>query len=329
MRAVLYTLGAVILVGAIIPIFADIHIYSVVTTVLIWIMFGHAWNILGGFTGQISFGHAMFLAIGAYSAMIITNHLQLDMFLTLILGGLFAGLFSLPIGLLIFRLRGPYFGLGTLAIAEIIHIVGRNWKSVTNGGEGMMLLSVPKFLGIQISSKDEYFYLALILTAAVSLFCYFLMKSKTGYMFIAVRESQESAEAIGINTTLVKSKAFFISAFLAGFTGAFYGLYNKFIDPDMTLTVSMSVEIIFVTVLGGIGTILGPVIGASILITLQEWLKDMDVLQAFPSLYLLIYGLVIMFVIVYLPGGIVDGINQLKERLSKRRRRDIEYTQSG
>jgi len=304
----------VIVTGAlafIVPLFADIYLFSVITTILIWMMMGQAWNLLSGFTGQISFGHAMFLGIGAYTSMILVNELNLDMLLSLLIGGLFAVIFSLPIGLLIFRLRGPYFALGTLAFAEILLIVARNLKSVTNGGEGIMLANTPTLLGFEIESKAEYFYVALILAAIITYFCYYLMRTKTGYSFIAIRENQDAAEAMGINSTKVKSIALFTSSFLAGVGGAFYGLYNKFIDPDMTLTVTMSVEMIFVTIAGGIGTILGPVIGSTILISLQEYLKSAPAFEAYSSLYLIVYGLLIMIIVVYLPGGIVDGIKKL------------------
>lgn len=302
----------------IIPAVANIHIYSIVITILIWIMLGQAWNLLGGFTGQVSFGHAMFLGVGAYTSMLLVNSLQLDMALTLLLSGLLAGLFSLVVGFFLFRLKGPYFALGTLAFAEIVHIVARNLKGVTNGGEGILLVKRPTFFGIQIFTKMEYFFVALLLTTLVCLFCYFLMRSKTGYTFIAIREDQESAEAMGMNSSLVKSKALFISAFLAGLAGGFYGLYNKFIDPDMTFTVPLSAEMIFVTVIGGIGTILGPILGSTLLIALQEYLKTVHFLQAFPSLYLIVYGLLIMLVIVYLPGGMVQGLRQLRDRITRR-----------
>lgn len=313
MKATVFiTLIITALLALAVPMVANLHTYSIVITILIWIMFGHSWNLLGGYTGQISFGHAMFLGVGAYTSMLIVNTLNLDMAITLLLGGLLAGLLSLAIGFLIFRLKGPYFALGTLAFAEIIHIVARNMKSVTNGGEGLMLMKRPTFFGIQIVNKTEYFFVALLLAALVTLFVAYLMRSKTGYTFVAVRENQDSAEAMGMNSTLVKSKALFISAFLAGLAGGFYGLYNKFIDPEMTMTVHMSAEMIFVTVIGGIGTIAGPVIGSAVLITLQEYLKNLDALQAFPSLYLIVYGLLIMLVIVYLPGGLVEGFKKIR-----------------
>jgi branched-chain amino acid transport system permease protein len=318
MKQTISILAVTILLALLVPQFADLHMYSVITTILIWVILGHAWNLLGGFTGQVSFGHAMYLGIGAYTSMNVVNELQLDLFLSLLLGGLLAGLVSIPIGLMIFRLKGAYFGLGTLAIAEIALIIARNWKSVTNGGEGMMLDHTPTFLGIEISSKPEYFFLSLFLACLVTLFCYYFMKTKTGYGFIAIRESQEAAEAMGLSSVKYKSTALFLSAFLAGFGGALYGMYNKFIDPEMTMVVHMSAEMIFITVLGGIGTILGPVIGSALLISLQEFLKGITWLQTFPSLYLVIYGLLIMLVIVYLPGGILDGLRKLKSLLWKK-----------
>lgn len=318
MRVVLITLAAAALLAYVVPLFADLYLYSIVITVLIWVMFGQAWNLLGGYTGQISFGHAMFLGVGAYSAMLVVNLSGLDMFPALLLAGLLAGLLSVPIGLLIFRLQGPYFALSTLAIAEILHIVARNWKSVTNGGEGLMLSGVPTFLGLRIFGKSDYFFLGLGLCVLMVLFCHALIRTRSGYAFIAIRENQESAEAMGINSVRVKSLALFTSAFLAGVAGGFYGLYNKFIDPEMTLTVHMSAQMLFVTIIGGIGTIAGPIIGAMALVALQEYLKTVPFLQAYASLYLIVYGITIMLVITYLPGGIVEGARKLAARLRRK-----------
>lgn len=314
MKAILTTGMLAGLLALVVPMFADIHIYAVVTIVLISIMFGQAWNLLGGFTGQISFGHAMFFGLGAYVAMIGAVRGHLDMGLGLLLGGLSAGLYSIPIGALIFRLRGPYFALGSLALAEIMRIVAVNWKSITNGGEGMPLSGVNTMFGIPISSKQEYFYMAVVLAALFSLFCSYLMKSKTGYSMIAIRENEESAQAMGIHTPRYKSSALFISAFLTGTAGAFFGFYNKFIDPDMVFSTHISTEMIFVTVIGGIGTIAGPIAGSAILVVLQEYLKGIPALQTYPSLYLTIYGFLLMIVILYLPGGIADGIKRLYRR---------------
>jgi branched-chain amino acid transport system permease protein len=319
MKPTLLTIVITGLLALFVPMFADLHFYSVITTVLIWIILGQSWNLLGGFTGQISFGHAMFLGLGAYTSMILVNELQLDMFLSILLGGLLAAVFSIPLGMMIFRLKGAYFGLGTLAVAEILLIVSRNWKSVTNGGEGMMLMQEASLFGITITDKTDYFIVALFLASAVSLLCYFVMKSKIGYSLIAIRENEDAAEAMGLNSFKYKTIALFTSAFLAGAGGAFYGLYNKFIDPDMTFVVHMSTEMIFVTVIGGIGTILGPIIGSVLLISLHEYLQDIPGLESFPSLYLIIYGILIMLVIVYLPGGMVEGFKKLKSRLLKRR----------
>src|SRR5699024_9867745 len=120
--------------------------------------------------------------------------------------------------------------LDTIAVVKIIQIEVLYSKVLTNGGEGMMLMNRPTFLGIQIFTKQEYFYLALVLAVLITLFVTFLMRSKLGYSFIAMREDQDAAEAMGMNSTVIKSKALFISAFIAGLTGGFYGLYNKFID---------------------------------------------------------------------------------------------------
>ncbi|MGF9798577.1 branched-chain amino acid ABC transporter permease [Brevibacillus agri] len=329
LKHMIISLVSMFLAALIVPLVGahNMYVYTVCTTILIWIILGQAWNLLGGFTGQVSFGHAMFLGIGAYSSMIFINQWNLDMFLSMMLAALLAGLFSLPLGKLIFRLRGPYLGLGTLALAEILLIIARNWKSVTNGGEGIMLEADATFLGMSVTDKQEYFYLGLGITVLVCLFIASLIKTKTGYSFIAVRENEEAAEAMGINAARYKSLSLFLSATITGLGGSFYGLFNKFIDPEMVLSVHISAEMIFVTVIGGIGTVAGPIIGSALLISLQEYLKGIPALQTYPSLYLVVYGLMIMMVIVYLPGGIVEGVTKLLKRLKQRRGKQHEHAE--
>lgn len=311
MKVLISTILASAILGLTIPLFANLYMYSIIIIILTSIMYGQGWNLLGGFTGQVSFGHAMFFALGAYASMIFTVNLHLDMGISLLLGGILSALYSIPIGALIFRLHGPYFGLGSLALAEILRIVVLNWKGLTNGGEGITLPNAQTFFGIAISSKQEYFYVALILATLISLFCYFIMKRKTGYVFIAIRENQDAANAMGLNVARYKSIALILSAFLTGIAGSFFGFYNKFIDPEMVAATHVSTEMIFVTVIGGIGTIIGPIVGSVVLVTLQEWLKTIPSLQTYPSLYLVIYGFLLMLVILYLPGGIVDGAKKM------------------
>ncbi|ALS25191.1 MULTISPECIES: branched-chain amino acid ABC transporter permease [Paenibacillus] len=329
-KTAVIALVSALAIGLIVPFIGaqNAYFYTVCSYILVWIILGQAWNLLGGFTGQISFGHAMFLGIGAYASMIFMNELNMDMFLSMALSALLAGLFSLPLGKLIFRLRGPYLGLGTLAMAEILLIIARNWKSVTNGGEGIMLESGGTFLGISVSDKQEYFFLGLALTVLVCLFISYLMKTKTGYSLIAIRENEDAAESMGIHAARYKSLSLFLSAAITGLGGSYYGLFNKFIDPEMAFTVHLSAEMIFVTVIGGIGTIAGPIIGSTLLIGLQEYLKGIPALQTYPSLYLVIYGLMIMAVIVYLPGGMVDGIKKWMTRMKKRRGEPHELTEN-
>jgi branched-chain amino acid transport system permease protein len=196
------------IVALIFPLLVPSDYYRhLVIIALMWVVIGSAWNLLAGYTGQVSFGHAMFFGIGAYTAGIFATKLQISAWWGILFGGPVAMLFALFVGWVCFRLRGPYFALATLAGGEIIRLVATNWESLTEGMVGILLIQ-------SFRSKLPYYYIALGLAALCIFVIHAVMRSKWGYYFVSIREDQDAAESLGIDTALYKNLSLLIRPFL-------------------------------------------------------------------------------------------------------------------
>jgi branched-chain amino acid transport system permease protein len=271
--------------------------------VLFWTLLGASWNLLGGFAGQVSFGHATFLGIGAYVTMLFYLSLGLSPFLGMLAGGVIGALFALPIGLICFRLRGPYFSLATLAVAEIVRLVALNWEQLTAGPMGLLITTLPRIsiasMTVDWESKIPFYYLAVALALFAMGLTYVVSRSRLGAYLMAVREDMDSAEAAGIDTARTRVVALVLSAFVVGLAGGFYALYFRYVDPDAVFAISLSVEMVFIAVVGGLATTAGPIVGAVVLVGISEIFRE-----RFAAGHLIFYGLFMMLVIRYLPEGI-------------------------
>ena len=302
MKRILILIGLVIL--GIAPIlFPSPFFVHLMIMVLMWTVLGAAWNILGGFAGQVSFGHATFLGAGAYTTMILYLKLGIAPWFGIILGGFAAILISLPIGFICFRLRGPYFSLSTLAVAEIIRLVALNWESLTDGPVGLLITHLPKvtFWGNPINweSKTPFYYIIAVIAVGAIAATSIMSKSRLGAYLLALREDIDSAESVGINTVQARVLALALSAFFAGTAGGFYAMYLRYVDPDAVFSIGLSVEMVFIAVVGGLATVAGPLIGAIFLVTLGESFRE-----HFLTGHLIFYGFFMMLAIRYMPDGV-------------------------
>jgi len=275
-------------------------------TVLLWTLLGASWNLLGGFGGQVSFGHATFFGVGAYATMILYLRLGLAPWYGMILGGVAAVAVSLPIGLICFRLRGPYFSLSTLAVAEIVRLIALNWEALTNGPVGLLITTLPRVaLGaraINWESKVPFYYIIAALAVLAMGATWRLSRARLGAYLLAIREDEDAAEAVGIDTVRAKVLTLALSAFFTGLAGGFYGLYFRYVDPDAVFPIALSVEMVFIAVVGGLATVIGPVIGAVFLTTIGELFRERFLVG-----HLIFYGLFMMLAIRFLPEGIWGG----------------------
>jgi branched-chain amino acid transport system permease protein len=302
--------GAALLVLLLLPLgVRNPYVLHMLILSLLWVVLGQSWNLLGGYTGQISYGHAAFFGVGAYtSAIMVKSGLSPRVAWSgLLFGGITAAIVALLIGWICFRLRGPYFSLSVLALAEVLRLVAVNWKQVTNGAEG--ILYIPAF-----TSKAYYYWIILALAAANLLVIRAVMRSKLGFYFLAIREDQDAAESLGIDTTKYKLVSLLISAFFTGVAGSFYMNYMGFIDPGIVFSIAdVSIMMILVTMLGGAATRWGPAVGAVIYILVSELFRVWV-----GSGHILFFGILIIIIILFFPQGIVG---TLKDRRTRRRQR--------
>jgi branched-chain amino acid transport system permease protein len=289
-----------------------------VILVLMWTLLGAAWNVLGGFAGQVSFGHAALFGVGAYTTIMLYLGAGIAPWWGIPLGGIAAALVSLPLGLVCFRLRGPYFSLATLAVAEIVRLAALNWESVTNGPTGLLITVLPpvRILGNAVNwEAKEPFYAAIAILAFGALVATNALKrSRLGAFLVAIRENEDAAEAVGIDTVRTKVLTLLLSAFLAGVGGGFYAFYFRYVDPDAVLAIALSMEMVFIAIVGGLGTVGGPLIGAVFLTTIGETVRE-----RFQTGHLVFYGLFMMLVIRFMPEGIWGRAHRLFARRSARR----------
>ncbi len=275
---------------------------------------GVAWNILGGYAGQVSLGHAAFYGIGAYTSTKLLTLFGLSPWLGMLAGGIFAVLFALVIGWPCFRLKGHYFAMATIAIAEILKIVVTNWDWL-GGAVGITLpMAESGWWGFVFNkSRAPYYYIILgllLLTLGVS---WLIGRSFLGYYFRAIKDEPDAARSVGIDLTRYKLIAIAASSFLTALGGTFYAQKELFIDPGSTMATSLSIKIALVAILGGVGTLSGPVVGAVILTAIEEATRAMFGGTG-RGTDLIIYALLIIGIAVFYPSGIVGWWRDFEKR---------------
>ena len=266
-------------------------------------LLAQAWNILGGFGGQFSFGHALFFGTGAYIQSIAQVHGGLNAWLALLLAVVGSAGVGVGVGALSFRygLKGSYFALVTLAFAEVFRILALS-VPFTGAGVGLMLPLRESFANMQFGSRKGYVFLVLGLVVVALLVTCWLKHSRFGAYLQAVRDNEDSARAIGVNPFTVKLGAIAVSGALMGAGGAFYVQVFQYIDPGIAFGPTTSVEALVAAIVGGIGTLWGPILGALVLHTLADVTRNM--FGQLPGINLVIYGVVLVLIVMFLPRGI-------------------------
>jgi len=325
-------LAFIILLAYLIPFFLDIgtYIMHVFIVVLTFAIFAQAWNILAGFAGQISLGHQAFFGLGAYVSALLVYYLNLNPWSTLIIAGIFTSIFSIFFGAISFRLRGPYFLLTTFSLAEIIRLIILNIPEVTRGALGIIIpvpqpVNIGGFL-VNFRSKLPYYYIALTILFLTFFWAKKIDESDYGFKLKMLREDEDAAASLGVNTFRVKLFALMISTFISGLIGAFYAQYILYIDPSSdpggVLSPRTGFDAILICTLGGRGTILGPLIGAFIRYGLGEWIRITFGMVA--GLETIVFGVFLVIIIVFMPQGIwfhfEKLINLYKTRKGKTKR---------
>lgn len=287
--------------------------------VLYFAYLASAWNILCGYVGQISFGHSVFSGVGGYVSVLLLVGTGLSPWLGMFLGGLLSAVLAVAIGYPTMRLRGPYFALTTIAFAEMIRIWFENTDVIfgvaIKGAEG---LSVPlvgtDWTRFQFESKVPYYYIILAMLVIVASMTWLIEHSRLGACLKAIRGDRDAAESLGINPTKYTLIAYSISAFMTALGGCYYAMFIRYINPERNMGVELSLDMALMSIIGGQGTVAGPILGAFFLAPLAELTRTYLGGQ-FIGLHLAIYGLVLILAVLYLPKGLVHLFQRLLARV--------------
>ena len=308
--------GAILIFGAagIFPILVrDGFFLDSLVIVLMWGALSAAWNIAGGYAGQVSIGHASFFGIGAYSAALVTTRFQQTPWLGMLIGVVVSVGAGLMIGYLSNRLKGPYFALATIAFSQVLLILASRWRGFTAGSEGIPVPFRPGFATLGLGHV-AWVYLALAVAVIYYVIQIYLEHSRFGYQLAGVREDEDAAEALGIASRRLKVIAVAVSAALTSVVGTLWAQYIGFVDPFYVFSVDLSVKFALNAIIGGIGTALGPFLGSILITSLETYLRATfsGVASGFTGIYLIIYGAVLILVVRFVPEGLAGIAGRLR-----------------
>lgn len=288
--------------------------------ILLWSVLGLAWNVIGGYAGQVSFGHAIFFGLGAYTSTLLLNNWGISPWIGMIAGAIVAVLVAIVIGWPSFRLAGHYFAIATIAAGEIFAVLFRNLKWA-GGAVGLYLPIVrgDRLVDFQFNeSKATYYYIVLVMLIGAGLTTYVIERSRLGYYLKAIREDPDAARSLGINVTRYKLYAMVISAAMAAMAGTFYAQFVLYVSPNTVFALALSIQMALVAILGGTGTLAGPIIGAAVLIPMAEYTRVYLAGRA-GGLHLVVYGLLIILISIYQPGGLMALLRNWRQRRAQRK----------
>jgi branched-chain amino acid transport system permease protein len=280
--------------------------------ILMWGASAAAWNVAGGYAGQLSLGHSAFFGLGAYSAALLGRRWDISPWIGLVVGAVLATAFGFALGFLSNRLRGPYFGLATIAFSQVLLIVASRWRGFTSGSEGIPVPFRPGFWTLGIADKRVWVYLVLVLAALLYLVQIYLERSRRGYQLAAVREDEDAALSLGVAARRLKVAAIAVSAALTAACGTLWAQYVGFVDPYYVFSVDLSVRFCLAAILGGIGTPLGPFLGAALITVLETSLRARfgGIGAGLIGIYLIIYGVVLIVTMRVAPQGLLPWIGE-------------------
>jgi branched-chain amino acid transport system permease protein len=287
--------------------------------VMLWAALAGAWNIVGGFAGQLALGHAAFFGTGAYAATLLLVRAGISPWLGMFVGAAVAAVVALGVGGATLHLKGPFFAMTTAAFAELVRIAAVNWDSLTGGTRGLWIPWDPNPWNFAFRDRRSYLLLAVTLALLVVAVTALLSRGAFGSALRSLKDDEDAARSIGVRVTRVKLTAFVVSAALTALGGALYAEYLLSIDPPSVLGFDLSIQMALMAVIGGVGTLAGPLLGALAVVTtshlLRGWLGG-----HYGALHLLIYGTVLIVFMLFLPAGLVGLLRSARRRLGWRRR---------
>jgi branched-chain amino acid transport system permease protein len=284
---------------------------------LVWAGIACAWNILAGYAGQFSLGHAAYIGIGAYTPTLLASKFGLSPWIGMLLGALLAAMAAAFISGVSLRARGPFFTLMSIAFAEVARILAVYFKGITNGSEGLMLELRPGWATLYFLYKPPYLLVAAAYAALMFAIAVGIRRSRLGFQLLALREDESAARSLGVPVLRVRVGASMISASGTALGGTILAFYTQFIDPDSTMSFLISVQPALITMLGGLGSSFGPLFGALLVVPLEHLLRSALGGVLF-GLHGLIFGLLLIAILLTMPDGIVEGWRRMTGRRRER-----------
>ncbi len=293
---------------------------NLLVLILIWSILGMGWNVVGGFCGLVSNGHAMFFGLGAYSVGLTLQYFGWSPYITIPLGMLFSAGLAFLIGKPVLRLKGHAFAICTMALAECMRYICINVK-FTNGAKGVAMFDkkLNSILFLQFKDSKVYFYIYFVIMLIVLLVIKKLSKSRFFFYLRTIRGNEEAAASVGIDVSKYKIYAYMLSAAIVSLGGSLYAQYILYFDPASMMTLNVSMMIVLVAVMGGIGTVTGPILGAIIIECLSEYTRSF--LGKFGGLDMVLYGGLVIIIVLFLPGGLMTLPNKVKEVVNRKHKK--------
>ena len=326
----LATVLALCLAAALLPLVMSnpTHL-NLVILVLMAAQLGVAWNVLGGYAGQVSLGHAAFYGLGAYCSTMLLLNFGINPWLGMLMGGLTAAVLSLAFGWSCFRLKGHYFAMATIAVAELVQITFTNWDYAGSAVGLTIPMAQRGWTAMVFADKAPYYWLALGLLALTLLSNWAVERSHIGYYLRAIKDEPDAARSIGINIARYKQIALALSAFFTALGGSLYAQKELYIDPNSVLSTALSIKMALVAILGGVGTLLGPIIGSVVLTSIEEVTRTVFG-GGGRGTDTIIYAALIILIAVFYPSGVVGWFRQRQQlRQAGQARKVQEQAQQG
>ena len=314
-------IAALLVLGLIIPLVVKNAFYmQSVIFVVLYMYWASAWNILGGYTGLFALGNGLYIGVGAYVVAVMFVDWGISPWIGMIVAGVVCGLLSIIVGYPVFRLKGMYYALATLALMSVFEVVFNNQNTIfgifTGGANGMRFPMTGKALDMQFSSKTGYYFIVLALLIIILLCSDWITHSKMGYYFRSIRANPDAAASLGVDVLRYKLTAHFISAFFTGIGGAIYVCSSMYVSARTVFGIDLSFAMMLFCIVGGANTLWGPILGAVIMVPVQQALR-IAAGAKLAAMSTLVYGLVLCVVMLFMPDGI---LGQLRKLMVKRKK---------
>ena len=288
-------------------------VWNLLSLIMVWAVVGMGWNVIGGYCGQVSNGHSLFYGIGAYTVAITCQYWKISPWISIWLGAVISMVVAFIFGKPLLRLTGHVFAISTMALAECARIIFVNWKWV-GGATGVYIYTkgVNEYLYMQFKNPLNYYYVFLIFVVAILVMIKILDKSKFFYYLRTIKGNEMAAESVGIDVAKYKNRAYIMSAAIVSIGGSLYAQFLLYIDPATIMTLNISMMIVLTAVMGGVGTVEGPILGAIVLTTISEYSRVY--LGQYGGLDLILYGVLVILIVLFIPGGILSIFNKWFEK---------------